>query len=80
MRYVPSAVPNEGAGLRRWLADELRRVAASLAEQESVQLAVRGTAPTRPADGMIAYADGVLWNPGAGVGFYGYESGAWVKL
>ena len=79
-RYVPGAVPNEAEGLRRWIADELRRVAAAFGAQELVQLQPRGVAPTRPALGMIACADGVLWDPGAGEGVYEYRGGAWHKL
>ncbi len=30
--------------------------------------------------GMIAYADGTNWNPGAGEGVYYYNGAAWVKL
>jgi len=40
-------------------------------------------APTIPSfwrDGVIAYADGIHWNPGDGKGFYGYYDGAWHKL
>lgn len=41
----------------------------------------RNAAPPKPRNGMIAYADGVDWNPAAaGEGFHGYENGAWVKL
>ena len=40
----------------------------------------RHVEPTHRRDGMIAYADGTNWNPGAGAGFYGREEGAWVKL
>jgi len=36
--------------------------------------------PAPAEDGMIAYADGVNWNPGSGEGFYGYYNGAWHKL
>lgn len=38
------------------------------------------SAPSNPVDGDIAYADGTNWDPGSGAGFYGRESGAWVKL
>lgn len=31
-------------------------------------------------DGMIAYADGATWDPGAGEGIYARVAGAWVKL
>jgi hypothetical protein len=47
---------------------------------ESVKLQILYAAPARPVNGMMVYADGTLWNPGAGVGFYGYQAGAWVKF
>lgn len=37
-------------------------------------------APARPSNGMMVYADGVTWNPGAGVGFYRYDGAAWNFL
>lgn len=45
-----------------------------------LRVPVQTAAPASPVNGDIAYADGAGWNPGAGAGFYGYESGAWVKL
>lgn len=80
MRYVPGNVPNEERGLRRWIADELRRVASALAEQESIQLSPRGTAPARPRPGMMACADGALWDPGSGAGIYEFRGGTWQKI
>jgi hypothetical protein len=38
------------------------------------------TEPDKPRDGMLVYADGTDWNPGAGEGIYGYVNGAWSKL
>ena len=39
------------------------------------------TAEPTPADGMVAYADGTSWNPGAGgEGVYAYYGAAWNKL
>lgn len=45
-----------------------------------INLRVMTAAPDDPGDGDIYYADGVGWNPGSGAGFYGYQSGAYVKL
>lgn len=81
--YAVTAVPEDAPrGLKAWLAIQLRAIAAELQRPQpvTVTLAVLGVAPARPSDGMIAYADGTEWNPGSGEGFYGYESGAWVKL
>jgi hypothetical protein len=46
----------------------------------SITLQQRTAAPARVRTGMIVLADGVLWNPGAGAGFYGYYAGAWAFL
>lgn len=45
-----------------------------------VKVQVSYAAPVGPQDGWIAYADGTIWNPGAGRGLYGYSSGAWHKI
>jgi len=31
-------------------------------------------------EGMVVYADGTVWNPGAGEGFYGYYNSTWNSL
>ena len=49
-------------------------------KQSVLQVDVLTDAPLSPVNGMLAYADGTNWNPGSGAGFYGYQSGAWVKL
>lgn len=78
-RYVPSPVPHDAPrGLKAWLADQLRQVSGALRNVN--RLDVLTAEPDRPEDGMIVYADGVGWNPGAGAGVYARESGAWVKL
>ena len=52
-------------------------IADLLSRQASV---VRG-APLRPRIGMVAYADGTVWNPGAGEGHYEFRSdGLWYKM
>lgn len=79
--YVPRPVPtNAPAGLRAWLADELRIIALAFDRIQKVQLPALGAEPENAADGTIVYADGSNWNPGSGEGFYGREAGAWVKL
>lgn len=80
MRYVPGAIPNEEKGLRRFIADELRRIAGAFSEQDVIQLSPRGVAPAKPRAGMLACADGVLWDPGSGAGVYEFRGGTWQKL
>lgn len=36
--------------------------------------------PVNPYDGLIAIADGTNWNPGSGLGYYGYYDGSWRFL
>lgn len=36
--------------------------------------------PSKLEEGMVRYADGVNWNPGAGEGLYHYDGTAWNKL
>lgn len=38
------------------------------------------TEPVRPRECAVAFADGTDWDPGAGMGLYQYQGGAWVKL
>lgn len=81
--YAPTAIPDDAPrGLSAWLATQLRLIANELThgQPKTVTLAVLGVEPQRPRSGMIAYADGTQWNPGSGLGFYGYENGVWVKL
>lgn len=62
------------------VTEQLRAVErASYAPLELLQLAPRASAPPKPRKGMIAYADGVAWNPGAGEGVYVFKT-AWVLL
>jgi hypothetical protein len=80
--YSPKIPPtvNTLNELRDWLQDELRLIAQEFGETTLLNLRPVHREPERPRDGMIAYADGTDWNPGAGVGFYGRQAGAWVKL
>lgn len=45
-----------------------------------LNLPVLTAAPSSPANGALAYADGTTWNPGGGAGVYAYVSSAWTKL
>lgn len=83
MSYSPSRFPvvSNLEELRGFVEQEFQRISRELAIMESMgQLEVLHVAPEKPRDGMIVYADGTNWNPGAGDGFYGREGGAWVKL
>lgn len=83
MVYVPRTLPpfsGDTGELGIWIAEELRTISRSLTTVETIQLVVLHVEPTRPRDGMVAYADGTDWNPGAGEGPYAYLNGAWTKL
>ena len=79
---APSSVPEDFAGFRLFMVDELRKLGAALNELEAdfVLLTEQNAAPTKLYNGLIAYADGTNWNPGSGRGFYGYANGAWTFL
>ena len=76
MKYQP------GPALPDPVRDDLDRVANALRnpEAESITLAQLNAAPAKYTDGMIVYADGTNWNPGAGEGIYAYYGAAWNKL
>lgn len=83
MAYSPE--PLDGGVTKEQLADyivrELSRIGGELQlVEDGVALPMRGSAPTKPREGMLAIADGSGWNPGSGKGLYEYRSGAWVKL
>lgn len=75
MRYVRG----QGTDLReetRLLEDFTREPTFPL-----FYLDVLYAAPARPVAGLVVYADGVTWNPGAGEGIYRYNlAGAWVLV
>ena len=81
--YTPATMPQmkDFEELRRYVEDELVRLQTFLnTPQDFVVFKVTNVAPTRPIEGMIAFADGTNWNPGSGKGLYKYQSGAWVAL
>lgn len=63
-----------------YIYEELQRIASAMRSPSFLEFETLNTEPLRPTEGMMAKADGTNWNPGAGAGFYGYVSGAWVKL
>ena len=53
---------------------------ANRSEANCLILNILAAEPVDKKNGMIVHADGTIWNPGSGAGFYGYAGGAWVKL
>lgn len=78
--YVPGNVPaNAPPALRNYLNNELNRIAESL-RSPFLFLQPTYAPPKKPVNGMIAYADGTQWNPGAGEGAYIYQNGSWQLI
>lgn len=81
MKYEPSAPPLVNPVLRAWLSDEMRRIANAIGQSEMLQLEPIDVEPERPSKGMMVWAVGANWNPGAGEGLYVFnESGTWDKV
>lgn len=82
MPFVPTAPPNfaDADEAAAWFYAELQRLSKEMSETTAVDLRPIYAEPLRPREGMLVFADGTEWNPGAGVGTYEYSGGAWVKL
>lgn len=82
-RYEPESPP-EGGGveeLRAYISRELGRLSALVNMLADGQLEETHVVPSKLNNGMIRYADGTNWNPGAGRGVYVYKLGTgWVLL
>jgi hypothetical protein len=67
--------------LRNWIEGELASISQAFNEMNRViELTPVYKAPDRIKEGMLIYADGTSFNPGAGKGTYERKGGAWVKL
>lgn len=82
MKYYPEPVPytDDLPYIREWLGREFSNILVAFEGVEMIQLVEDHITPTDPRTGMIKFADGVDWNPGGGMGFYGYNGTSWVKL
>lgn len=80
-RYQPGSPPVGPNALPVWLSDELRRISNAIGALEYFQLTPIDVEPAKPSKGMLVWAVGANWNPGAGEGMYVYnESGTWDKV
>ena len=79
MSYVPAPLPKVASELGPYTRGELERVAAEFSKP-TLTLPTAYAAPTKPRDGMLVLADGVLFNPGAGPGVYCYYGASWHLL
>lgn len=85
MQFKPDlpAPTNSLPSLASWAARQLQQLAALLNDDvSSVSLEVLYAVPDQPRAGMVIYADGTRWNPGAGEGVYRRNAAntAWVFL
>ena len=77
---VVGAPPVKDQEMADWVKRELTAIELALVDFDFLQLKQIDVAPTKPRVGMVVFADGTNWNPGSGIGFYGYHSGTWNKL
>lgn len=82
MAYTPRPFTGEQTpeSIVTYLEEEFLIISQQFAETSVLELRPVNVAPTKPREGMIVFADGTDWNPGAGKGVYTYLSGAWSKL
>jgi hypothetical protein len=81
MRAISATIlPAETREALRYLDDRVRLLVSQLDEIRASLFTVSYTAPDKPREGMIRFADGTTWDPGSGRGLYQYVSSAWVKL
>jgi len=76
--YTPEPAPLDPIALSAYIERELYRISDEL--KMVGDYGVTYAEPDRPKEGMVRYADGTSWNPGAGKGLYVYDGTTWVKL
>jgi hypothetical protein len=64
----------------RFLRDREIRLEAAIKALAAGHIDKMGTAPLRPRDGDIRYADGIGWNPGGGAGIYYFDGSVWNQM
>jgi len=81
IRFTPELTPLDAEEVRASVDRNFFTVQSVLDSVQDGHLDVVYTAPTKPNQGDIRYADGTSWDPGSGEGIYFYNSaGSWVKL
>ncbi len=79
-RYEPGPLPEKNEDLGVYVVTELTRLGNILLNQSLMRLEQTNTAPDKPRDGDIRYADGTNWDPGSGAGIYWYDGSSWTQL
>lgn len=78
--YAPGYPPTDAAEMRRFVLEELQKIAGAITALAAGHLDKTYAAPAKPRDGDVRLADGTQWNPGSGVGVYAYYGAAWHFL
>lgn len=83
--YFPGIVPADISDinvLRRYLREEFERIANVITQLAAGHFDVTYAPPAKPRNGDVRLADGTIWNPGTGRGFYWYDEigGVWTFL
>ncbi len=73
-------VENSLPAFAKWVEQQFDELAKVLGVTSQTQYDKLNAAPAKPRGGMVVYADGTNWNPGAGEGIYAYYGGVWNKL
>lgn len=80
MAYTPGQPPSNAAALAQYVQQMEQRIARLLNDpQNFLRLREMPAAPSKISDGMVIYADGANYDPGAGEGLYERNAGAWIK-
>lgn len=68
--------------MRRFLLDELGKIAAAIQALSLGHLDKSYAAPQKPRDGDVRYADGTSWKPNGtgGAGVWYFNGNSWVLL
>lgn len=78
--YTPAPYPSNSDGVGLYVYQELQRLSTILSQVSDNILEERHTAPNKPQNGQLVYADGTNWNPGSGRGVYYYKGNTWVFI
>src|SRR5262245_33006432 len=77
---APAPSSEDGKAIVAWVQESFIKYGQLLQERETLQLTETNVEPTKPREGMVAFADGTNWDPGDGRGYYVYSGGAWKIL
>lgn len=79
-RWTPNPAPVNNDNLSDYLYHELNRLSDIIFNLDVMRLEQSNTAPDKPRDGDIRYADGTNWNPGQGENLYYFDGTNWIAF